>query len=32
MSVFATLLSECPRCHGMSLVEDAYGPVDECVV
>ena len=32
MSAFATLLSECPRCHGMSLVEEAYGPVDECVV
>ena len=32
MSVIATFLSECPRCHGVSLVDDAYGPVDECVV
>ena len=32
MSATATFLSKCPRCHGMSLVEDAYGTVDECVV
>ena len=32
MSTSATFLSACPRCNCLSLVEDAYGPVDECVV
>ena len=32
MSAIASFLSACPRCNCLSLVEDAYGPVDECVV